>query len=62
MARGGECLLFDQERAAIERQLVVHDEQLAAVSKRRYLAALDRLRRFENSTKKSPIPDVKEMV
>ncbi|MBO3036852.1 hypothetical protein J4764_09365 [Burkholderia pseudomallei] len=35
---GEPCLLLDQEQAAVERVLVLHDQQLAAVPKFRYLA------------------------
>ncbi|WP_053299222.1 hypothetical protein [Burkholderia multivorans] len=54
--RGEKWLLLDREQAAVERLLVVHDEQLAAVLKHRYLAAWDWLQRFVTSTGHSPIP------
>ncbi|KVC77765.1 hypothetical protein [Burkholderia ubonensis] len=50
------CLLLDQEQTAVERVLVLHDEQLAAVPKFRYLEACDRLRRFVAGRRRSPIP------
>jgi hypothetical protein len=49
-------LLLDHEQKAIERVLVVHDEQLAAVPRHCYLVAWDRLQRFVKSTTPSPIP------
>ena len=58
--RGERWLLLDRERAAIERVLVVHDSQLAAVRKHRYLAAWDRLQRFVVGAALSPIPLEKE--
>ncbi|WP_244136578.1 hypothetical protein [Burkholderia sp. BCC0405] len=51
-------MLQENEAAHVERLLVVHDEQLAAVPKHRYLAAWDRLQRFVNGTRLSPIPNV----
>jgi len=53
--RGKKWLLLDHERAAAQRILVVHDEQLAAVPKHRYVAAWDRLQRFISSDARSPI-------
>ncbi|WP_081057683.1 hypothetical protein [Burkholderia diffusa] len=50
------CLLLDHEQMVVERVLVLHDEQLAAVPKYRYLEAWDRLQRFVTSGKHSPIP------
>ncbi|ABO58998.1 hypothetical protein WK24_19885 [Burkholderia vietnamiensis] len=50
------CLLLDQEQMVVERVLVLHDEQLAAVPKFRYLEAWDRLHRFVKGGKSSPIP------
>jgi hypothetical protein len=41
---------------AVERVLVLHDGQLAAVPKFRYLEAWDRLQRFVASNMRSPIP------
>ncbi|MPV71349.1 hypothetical protein [Burkholderia sp. BE17] len=54
--QGERWLLFDCEQAAVESLLVVHDAQLAAISKHRYLAAWDRLQRFVTGTGRSPIP------
>ncbi|KWE70433.1 hypothetical protein WL77_11490 [Burkholderia ubonensis] len=53
--RGEAWTLREDELADVERVLVVHDEQLAAVLKHRYLAAWDRLQRFVNSGGQSPI-------
>ncbi|WP_091994104.1 hypothetical protein [Paraburkholderia lycopersici] len=53
---GAEWLLLDPEQTALERLLVVHDEQLSAVPKHRYLAAWDRMQRFITGTGRSPIP------
>lgn len=50
------CLLLDQEQMVVERVLVLHDEQLAAVPKFRYLEAWDHLQRFITSGKHSPLP------
>jgi hypothetical protein len=55
--RREKWLLHDHERAAMECLLVVHDEQLAAVSTHRYLAGLDRLQRFMAGTDRSPITE-----
>ncbi|KML16343.1 MULTISPECIES: hypothetical protein [Burkholderia] len=49
-------MLQPNEAADVERLLVVHDAQLAAVPKYRYLAAWDRLQRFVTGTGRSPIP------
>ncbi|AOJ64752.1 hypothetical protein WJ32_19000 (plasmid) [Burkholderia ubonensis] len=49
------CLLLKQEQTVIERVLVLHDEQLAAVPKFRYLDACDRLQRYIGSERFSPI-------
>jgi hypothetical protein len=46
----------DHEQASVERLLAVHDEQLAAVPKYRYLAAWDRLQRLVTGAAHSPIP------
>lgn len=54
--QGEKWLLLDHEQAAVERLLVVHDEQLAAVPKHRYLTAWDRLHRFMAGKLQSPIP------
>ena len=40
----------------VERILVLHDEQLAAVPPHRYLTALDKLNRFAVEGLQSPIP------
>lgn len=53
--RGESCLLLDQEQTEIERVLVLHDEQLAAVPKFRYLDAWDQLQHFIVSKQRSPI-------
>lgn len=49
-------MLHENEAADVERLLVVHDEQLAAVPKYRYLAAWDRRQRFVRGSGRSPIP------
>lgn len=54
--RGKPCLLLEREQAVVERVLVLHDEQLAAVPKFRYLQAWEQLQRFVASGKHSPIP------
>ncbi|WP_076904202.1 hypothetical protein [Burkholderia pseudomallei] len=54
--RGEAWTLREDELADVERVLVVHDDQLAAVPKRRYLTAWDRLQRFVTGTRRSPIP------
>lgn len=53
---GGAWTLCEGELADVERVLVVHDEQLAAIPKHRYLEAWDRLQRFISGTGRSPIP------
>ncbi|MXN76526.1 hypothetical protein GR157_17510 [Burkholderia sp. 4701] len=50
------CLLLDHEQMVVERALVLHDEQLAVVSKFRDLEAWEQLQRFITSSKHSPIP------
>ncbi|WP_175769874.1 hypothetical protein [Burkholderia cenocepacia] len=50
------CLLLDHEQIVVERVLVLHDEQLAAVPKFRYLEAWDQLQRFVTGGTRSPIP------
>ncbi|WP_048985660.1 hypothetical protein [Burkholderia cenocepacia] len=50
--------LREDELADVERVLIVHDQQLAAIPKHRYLTAWDRLQRFVNGTRQSPIPRV----
>ncbi|KWN14708.1 hypothetical protein WT83_16600 [Burkholderia territorii] len=56
--RGEKWLLLDREAAVIERVLVVHDAQLAAVPVYRYVLAWERLERLIVDTKqsRSPIP------
>lgn len=54
--RGEVWALREDELADVERVLVVHDEQLAAIPKHRYLAAWDRLQRFVMGKGQSPIP------
>jgi len=54
--RGERWLLLDRERSAVERVLVVHDSQLAAVRKHRYLSAWETLQRFVVGAGRSPIP------
>lgn len=61
MAQGEKWLLLDHEQTAVERVLIVHDEQLAAVPKHRYLAACDRVQRFVTSEGRSPIPVSEEV-
>ncbi len=46
--RGETWTLAEDELVNVERVLVVHDEQLAAIPKHRYLTAWDRLQRFVN--------------
>ncbi|WP_175948849.1 hypothetical protein [Burkholderia pyrrocinia] len=53
--QGERCLLLDRELATVERILVVHDEQLAAVPWHRYLAACKRLQHHIVEGKRSPI-------
>lgn len=50
------CMLDDRELSLVERVLVLHDGQLAAVPKFRYLEAWDKLQRFITSGEHSPIP------
>ncbi|WP_342310463.1 hypothetical protein [Burkholderia pyrrocinia] len=50
------CLLLDHEQMVVERVLVLHDEQLAAVPMFRYREAWEHLQRFIKSGKHSPIP------
>lgn len=49
-------MLHKNEVGDVVRLLVVHDAQLAAVPKHRYLAAWDRLQRFVRGSGRSPIP------
>ncbi|WP_321791869.1 hypothetical protein [Burkholderia pyrrocinia] len=60
--RGGPWTLLADELANVERVLVVHDEQLAAIPKHRYLVAWDRLQRFVNGARQSPIAAKKELI
>lgn len=48
-------MLHKNEVGDVVRLLVVHDGQLAAVPKHRYLVAWDRLQRFISGTGRSPI-------
>lgn len=54
--RGEAWTLREDEVADVEHVLVVHDEQLAAISKQRYLTAWERLQRFIVGQRRSPIP------
>ncbi|WP_418884186.1 hypothetical protein [Burkholderia contaminans] len=54
--RGETWVMLDRDKAAIERILALHDEQLAAVPTHRYLTALDKLNRFAVGGMQSPIP------
>ncbi|WP_175817959.1 hypothetical protein [Burkholderia diffusa] len=56
--RGETWTMFDADKAAIERVLLLHDEQLATTPTHRYLDALDKLNRFALEGLKSPIPPV----
>ncbi|WP_404842976.1 MULTISPECIES: hypothetical protein [Burkholderia cepacia complex] len=56
MESGGKCLLLEAEMGVTERILVLHDEQLATVSKTQYLEAWEKLQRFVASGRRSPIP------
>ncbi|KWZ58676.1 hypothetical protein WK57_16280 [Burkholderia ubonensis] len=49
------CLLLDHELATVERILVIHDEQLAAIPWHRYLSAWERLQHYIVAGKRSPI-------
>ncbi|WP_235995835.1 hypothetical protein [Burkholderia aenigmatica] len=53
--QGERCLLLDHELATVERILVVHDEQLAAIPWHRYLDAWKRLKHYIVAGKRSPI-------
>ncbi|MGN3963884.1 hypothetical protein ACS0ZG_11290 [Burkholderia gladioli] len=53
--RGEEWRLPEGELVGVERVLVVHDEQLAAISKHRYLSAWDRLQKFVTGARRSPM-------
>ncbi|KVU11841.1 hypothetical protein WK62_04090 [Burkholderia ubonensis] len=52
---GERCLLLAYELATVERILVIHDEQLAAIPWHRYLTAWERLQRYIVAGKRSPI-------
>lgn len=54
--RGETWTLESDEVASLERVLVLHDEQLAAVPLHRYQSAWERLQRFITSGQRSPIP------
>ncbi|KVO12614.1 hypothetical protein WJ85_27945 [Burkholderia ubonensis] len=54
--RGETWALESNEVAELERVLVLHDEQLAAVPLHRYQSAWERLQRFITSGQRSPIP------
>ncbi|WP_230963655.1 hypothetical protein [Burkholderia territorii] len=54
--RGDAWTLSEDELVDVERVLVVHDEQLAAIPKHRYVTAWDRLQRFVAGCGQSPIP------
>ncbi|PCE27064.1 hypothetical protein BWP39_09770 [Paraburkholderia acidicola] len=56
VGRDEPCYLLDEELPEVERVLALHDEQLAAVSRHRYLLAWERLQRFVTDQKRSPIP------
>ena len=58
-AHGEAWALREDEVTDIERVLAVHDEQLAAIPRHRYLAAWERLQRFVADRRCSPVP-VKE--
>ncbi|WP_244104831.1 hypothetical protein [Burkholderia sp. Bp9031] len=53
--RGETWIRLDQDKAAIERFLVLHDEQLATVPTHRYLTAIEKLNRFALDRLNSPI-------
>jgi hypothetical protein len=55
-ARGEKWLLLDHEQTAVERILIIHDGQLAAVQRHHYLTAWDRLQRFITGKSGSHIP------
>ncbi|KGV26232.1 hypothetical protein [Burkholderia pseudomallei] len=59
--RGDAWTLSEDELADVERVLIVHDEQLAAIPKHRYLAAWDRLQRFVTGRGQSPVPSNQEI-
>ncbi|MGU7776336.1 hypothetical protein ACV229_40065 [Burkholderia sp. MR1-5-21] len=53
--QGEEWTLLVEEVSAIAHVLLLHDEQLATVPRRRYLEAWERLHRFVTGTVSSPI-------
>ncbi|KVD80676.1 hypothetical protein WI89_24640 [Burkholderia ubonensis] len=53
--QGERCLLLDHELATVERILIVHDEQLAAIPWHRYLDAWKQLQHYIVAGKRSPI-------
>ncbi|WP_407973232.1 hypothetical protein ACJ51O_35780 (plasmid) [Burkholderia pyrrocinia] len=53
--RGEPWRLLDHEIAVVERMLLLHDGQLAAVSWHRYLSACEWLQRFTVDYARSPI-------
>lgn len=53
---GETWVMLDRDKAAVERILILHDEQLAAVPTHCYLTALDKLNRFAVEGLQSPIP------
>lgn len=52
---GKTYVILDREKAAIERILTLHDEQLATVPTHRYLMAVEWLHHFATKDTKSPI-------
>ncbi|RQY93808.1 hypothetical protein DF016_10720 [Burkholderia stagnalis] len=54
--RGDTWVMLDRDKTAIERILVLHDEQLECVPTHRYLRAVDLLHRFAQGEVASPIP------
>ncbi|MDS0858622.1 hypothetical protein NUV25_12990 [Burkholderia pseudomultivorans] len=54
--QGRAWLLLDREQSTIEKILVIHDEQLAAVSMHMYCTAWENLQRFMAGQIPSPIP------
>lgn len=56
LERNEPCQFLDPEQRVVECILVLHDEQLAAVPRFRYLEAWERLQRFVASGRQSPFP------
>ncbi|MCA7955733.1 hypothetical protein LGM43_36465 [Burkholderia seminalis] len=54
--RGQTWVMLDRDKAAVERVLVLHDDQLAVVPTHCYLTALDKLNRLAIEGLQSPIP------